>query len=170
MQAARLMVPAKQGLIVNISSAGGLVHFATVPYCIGKSGVSQARNLTKRSWIHTRTLSVFIALTCTYLFLRSRSIYPIDRYQKTTPRVMPLHELKMFNFKSISHSWHDTGFYWTSENTLHERFITEWWCGVWIKKKMLSIQVWIQLYNFIISKKQWSNLPRLGTDLVKTSV
>ena len=41
-QAARLMVPAKQGLIVNISSAGGLVHFATVPYCIGKSGVSQA--------------------------------------------------------------------------------------------------------------------------------
>ncbi|XP_072021499.1 dehydrogenase/reductase SDR family member 1-like [Amphiura filiformis] len=36
--AARLMVPAKQGLIVNISSPGGLVHFATVPYCIGKSG------------------------------------------------------------------------------------------------------------------------------------
>ncbi|XP_072021523.1 dehydrogenase/reductase SDR family member 1-like [Amphiura filiformis] len=36
--AARLMVPAKQGLIINVSSPGGLMHFATIPYCIGKSG------------------------------------------------------------------------------------------------------------------------------------
>ncbi|XP_072014194.1 dehydrogenase/reductase SDR family member 1-like [Amphiura filiformis] len=36
--AARLMVPAKQGLIVNVSSPGGLVHMLSPPYCIGKSG------------------------------------------------------------------------------------------------------------------------------------
>ncbi|XP_072021533.1 dehydrogenase/reductase SDR family member 1-like [Amphiura filiformis] len=36
--AARLMVPAKQGLIINVSSAGGLMHFFSVPYSIGKSG------------------------------------------------------------------------------------------------------------------------------------
>ncbi|XP_072021055.1 dehydrogenase/reductase SDR family member 1-like [Amphiura filiformis] len=36
--AAQLMVPAKQGLIVNVSSFGGLSRFATAAYCVGKSG------------------------------------------------------------------------------------------------------------------------------------
>jgi dehydrogenase/reductase SDR family protein 1 len=38
--AARLMVPRKQGLIVVISSAGGLRYLFNVPYGIGKSAVS----------------------------------------------------------------------------------------------------------------------------------
>jgi dehydrogenase/reductase SDR family protein 1 len=38
--AARLMVPKRSGLIVNISSAGGLGYFLNVAYGIGKAGVS----------------------------------------------------------------------------------------------------------------------------------
>ncbi|XP_022100921.1 dehydrogenase/reductase SDR family member 1-like [Acanthaster planci] len=34
--AAQLMIPAKQGLIVNISSIGGLHYFINVPYSVGK--------------------------------------------------------------------------------------------------------------------------------------
>ncbi|XP_038069927.1 dehydrogenase/reductase SDR family member 1-like [Patiria miniata] len=36
--AAQMMVPAKQGLIVNISSCGGLIYIFNAPYCVGKSG------------------------------------------------------------------------------------------------------------------------------------
>ncbi|ESO03655.1 hypothetical protein HELRODRAFT_187061 [Helobdella robusta] len=36
--AARLMVPRKTGLIVNISSAGGMFYFHNVPYGVGKEG------------------------------------------------------------------------------------------------------------------------------------
>ncbi|XP_022100924.1 dehydrogenase/reductase SDR family member 1-like [Acanthaster planci] len=36
--AAQMMVPAKQGLIVNISSHGGLFYFLNAPYCVGKIG------------------------------------------------------------------------------------------------------------------------------------
>ncbi|XP_033122699.1 dehydrogenase/reductase SDR family member 1-like [Anneissia japonica] len=35
-EAAKLMVPAKQGLIVNVSSAGGLRYLFNVPYGVGK--------------------------------------------------------------------------------------------------------------------------------------
>jgi len=38
--AARIMVPRKQGLIVNISSIGGLTFLFNVPYGIGKEAVS----------------------------------------------------------------------------------------------------------------------------------
>ena len=38
--AARTMVPQKSGLIVNISSAGGLKYLFNVPYGVGKTGVS----------------------------------------------------------------------------------------------------------------------------------
>ncbi|XP_036306254.1 dehydrogenase/reductase SDR family member 1 isoform X1 [Pipistrellus kuhlii] len=34
---ARLMVPAGRGLIVVISSIGGILHFFNVPYCVGKA-------------------------------------------------------------------------------------------------------------------------------------
>lgn len=39
--AARLMVPKKSGLIVNISSAGGLKYLFNVPYGVGKAGVDR---------------------------------------------------------------------------------------------------------------------------------
>ena len=42
-------------------------------------------------------------LTCAFMFLEVISIYPTDRYQNAIPRVMLLHELKKFNFKSVSH-------------------------------------------------------------------
>ncbi|TKR95693.1 hypothetical protein L596_009825 [Steinernema carpocapsae] len=35
--AARLMVPRKKGLIVTISSSGGISHFFSVAYCVGKT-------------------------------------------------------------------------------------------------------------------------------------
>lgn len=38
--AAKMMVPAKQGLIVNVSSAGGLRYLFNVAYGVGKAGVS----------------------------------------------------------------------------------------------------------------------------------
>lgn len=38
--AAKLMVPRKKGLIINISSAGGLRYLFNVPYGIGKEAVS----------------------------------------------------------------------------------------------------------------------------------
>lgn len=37
--AARLMVPRKQGLIINVSSAGGLSYLFNVAYGIGKEAV-----------------------------------------------------------------------------------------------------------------------------------
>lgn len=39
--AAKMMVPRKSGLIVNISSAGGLAYLFNVAYGIGKEAVSQ---------------------------------------------------------------------------------------------------------------------------------
>lgn len=58
--AAEMMVPAKQGFIVNVSSAGGLVHFATVPYCIGKSGCDR---MAAECAIHLRKHNIaFISL------------------------------------------------------------------------------------------------------------
>jgi len=39
--AARIMVPRKQGLIVNVSSMGGLVYFLNIPYGVGKEAVSK---------------------------------------------------------------------------------------------------------------------------------
>ena len=35
------MVPQKSGLIVNVSSAGALFNFFTVPYGVGKAGVDK---------------------------------------------------------------------------------------------------------------------------------
>lgn len=52
MYAARLMAPRKQGLIVVISSAGGLRYLFNVAYGVGKSAVSVGFpfvNLKKRS-------------------------------------------------------------------------------------------------------------------------
>ena len=37
--AARMMVPAKQGLIINVSSIGGLTYLFNVAYGIGKAAV-----------------------------------------------------------------------------------------------------------------------------------
>ena len=38
--AAKMMVNQKDGLIVNVSSAGAIFHFFTTPYGVGKAGVS----------------------------------------------------------------------------------------------------------------------------------
>ena len=38
--AARMMVPAKQGLIVNVSSSGGMTYLFNVAYGVGKAAVS----------------------------------------------------------------------------------------------------------------------------------
>ncbi|XP_006816921.2 dehydrogenase/reductase SDR family member 1-like [Saccoglossus kowalevskii] len=39
--AARMMVPAKQGLIINISSPGGLTYIVSVAFGVGKAGVDR---------------------------------------------------------------------------------------------------------------------------------
>jgi len=39
--AARMMVPAKQGLIINISSFGGMMYMFNVPYGVGKAAVDR---------------------------------------------------------------------------------------------------------------------------------
>ena len=44
--AAKMMVPAKQGLIVNVSSAGGLRYLFNVAYGVGKAAVSTPPSLT----------------------------------------------------------------------------------------------------------------------------
>ena len=46
------------------------------------------------------------------------------------------------NFKSI-HA-HDTWFYWSSENTLHER---ERWCWVWTETPQLTALDWKNAYG-----------------------
>ena len=38
---ARLMVPRKSGLIVNVSSAGGLQYLFNVPYGVGKAALDR---------------------------------------------------------------------------------------------------------------------------------
>ena len=64
-------------------------------------------------------------------------------------------------WSSTSRAFHacDTWFYWSSENAVHERFITEQWHWVWMEacssslsiEKTLSVRVWIQFYtiNFL---------------------
>jgi len=39
--AAKMMVPAKQGLIVNVSSSGGMTYLFNVAYGVGKAAVSR---------------------------------------------------------------------------------------------------------------------------------
>jgi len=41
--AAKMMVPAKQGLIVNVSSSGGMHYLFNVAYGVGKAAVSGFR-------------------------------------------------------------------------------------------------------------------------------
>ena len=43
--AAKMMVPAKQGLIVNLSSSGGLKYLFNVAYGTGKAAVSNQHKL-----------------------------------------------------------------------------------------------------------------------------
>ena len=63
-------------------------------------------------------------LTCAFPFFAHECLF--DRLiSNANPRAMPLSELKKVNFKSVS----ETGFYWLSENTLHEHFIAELWHG-----------------------------------------
>ncbi|XP_070575007.1 dehydrogenase/reductase SDR family member 1-like [Ptychodera flava] len=42
--AARMMIPARQGLIINISSPGGLMYLFNVAYGVGKAGVDKMAN------------------------------------------------------------------------------------------------------------------------------
>ena len=95
----------------------------------------------------------FIALSHAHFhFLRSRASL-IDRYQIATSKAISLHELKKSTTSRAIRA-RDTGFYWSSENALHERFIASSGVGVWMKtlqliakrlKKTTSVQVWIQL-------------------------
>ena len=111
------------------------------------------------SWIHTHTQGFFfffIALSHAHFrFLRSRTVLPtIDRYQNATPRA------SWDEKSSTSRAFHscDTGFYWSSENPVHEHFIASSSIWIWMKtlqliakkqkqktKKNASIQLWIQL-------------------------
>ena len=64
--AARMMVPAKQGLIINVSSIGGLTYLFNVAYGIGKAAVRatyyRLQNeievcVTKCRWLNIKTLA-----------------------------------------------------------------------------------------------------------------
>ena len=58
------------------------------------------------------------------------------------PTAMPPHELEK---RSTSKTFYalDTGFYWTPENALHERYEAERWCWVWMLQ--LTAQRWKNL-------------------------
>ena len=49
--AAKMMVPAKQGLIVNVSSAGGMRYLFNVAYGTGKAAVSEPKGLSHAVWV-----------------------------------------------------------------------------------------------------------------------
>lgn len=51
--AAKMMVPAKQGLIVNVSSAGGLRYLFNVAYGTGKAAVSEPKRTVSRRLLGT---------------------------------------------------------------------------------------------------------------------
>jgi len=59
--AARMMVPAKQGLIINISSLGGLQYMFNVPYGVGKAAVDR---LTKDAGMELASSNI----TCLSLY------------------------------------------------------------------------------------------------------
>ena len=87
------------------------------------------------------------------------SVYPLDQYQNAIPaipRAMPLHKLNkvqlqdrfmaqdsililyyILRWKQIKLNWIE---YWSSENTLHVRFIAEWWHGVSMETLQLTDQ------------------------------
>ena len=46
--AAKMMVPAKQGLIVNVSSPGGMRYLFNVAYGTGKAAVSEPKGTVSR--------------------------------------------------------------------------------------------------------------------------
>ena len=60
-------------------------------------------------------------VACAFPFFKVKSVLPIDEYQNATSKAISLHELKKVC---------DTGFYWSSENALHERFIASSGVGV----------------------------------------
>ena len=61
-------------------------------------------------------LSVFSSLSRILISVNKiMNVYPIDQYSKT----IPLHKLKQAQLQEYF------TLYWLSENTLHERFITE---------------------------------------------
>ena len=110
-------------------------------------------HVTELSWIHTRTQAVFYRfVACAFLFFEVKSVLPIDRYQNATSKAISLHELKKTSTPRAIHA-RDTGFYWSSENALHDRFIASSGVGVWMKtlqliakrSKNASVRVWIQL-------------------------
>ena len=102
------------------------------------------------SWIHTRKQAFFYPfVACAFPFFEVKSVLPIDRYQNATSKAILLHEFEKSPTSRAIHAC-DTGFYWSSENALHERFIARIGVGVWMKcykKKNASVQVWIQLHT-----------------------
>ena len=52
------MVPRKQGLIVNISSFGGIFYLFNVPYGVGKVGVN--KSMTIAFYLQVQDMSQFV--------------------------------------------------------------------------------------------------------------
>ena len=75
------------------------------------------------------------------------SMYPIDRYQKATPRAMAIPRVEKSSTSRVFHAL-DADFYWLfanpAENTVHECFIAEQWHGVWMEMLQLTAQHWKQ--------------------------
>ena len=91
------------------------------------------------SWIHTRTQAFFFFyrfVACAFPFFEVKSVLPIDRYQNATSKAISLHWVEKTSTSRAIHA-RDTGFYWSSENALHERFIASRGVGVWMKTLQL---------------------------------
>ena len=72
----------------------------------------------------------FITLSHAHFpFFEVKSVLPIDRYQNATSKAISQHELKKVPTSRAIDAL-DTGFYWSSENALHERFIASSSVGV----------------------------------------
>ena len=75
-------------------------------------------------------------VACAFPFFEVMSIWPIDQYQNATSRVISLHELKKFNFKSDTRSW-------------HRILLVIWKCSAWLFIASSGIGVWIKTLQLI---------------------
>ena len=110
------------------------LHYqAALRYCLANEGL----NNQVLSWIHTRSQAFFLSLCRMRIFVFLGQERLTDR--SISKRYLKSDIATWVEKSSTSRAIHarDTGFYWSSENVLHECFIASSGVGVWMKTLQL---------------------------------
>ena len=101
---------------------------------------SSQHYMTSLCWIHTRMQSIF-----SWLCRMRISVFEVMSLYTSISKCYPKCNAAPWVEKcSTSREFHahNTRFYWSSENALHEHFITEQWRWVWMETLQLTAPHW----------------------------